>query len=93
MYTLVTEAQKECTCAAYVLANLLQKANSGSKWRLTPEQVGGTKYSFVCHVPYPRDISLGHFTPPKDFLEGPAVDRLRPADLTFDSNWKEQIAK
>jgi len=32
-------------------------------------------------------------TPPKDFLEGPAVDRLRPADLTFDSNWKEQIAK
>ena len=33
MYTVVTEAQKECTCAAYALAKLLQKANSGSNWR------------------------------------------------------------
>jgi len=32
-YTVVTEAQKECTCAAYALAKLLQKANSGSNWR------------------------------------------------------------
>jgi len=41
-YTAPTEAQKECTCAAYALANSLQKANSGSDWRLFSEQVGGT---------------------------------------------------
>jgi hypothetical protein len=63
-YTVVTEAQKECTCAAYALAKLLQKANSGSNWRLSSEQVGGTECSFVCHVPAgPRGISLGYFCP------------------------------
>jgi len=42
-------------------ANLLQKANSGSNWRLSSEQVGGTECSFVCHVPSPRGISPGYF--------------------------------
>ena len=32
-------------------------------------------------------------TPPKAFLEGPAVDRLRPADISFDADWKEHIVK
>jgi len=49
-YTVVTEAHKECTYAAYAPANLLQKANSGSNWRLSSERVGGTECSFVCHV-------------------------------------------
>ena len=29
--------------AAYAPANLLQKANSGSNWRLSSERVGGTE--------------------------------------------------
>ena len=33
--------------AAYAPANLLQKANSGSNWRLSSERVGGTECSFV----------------------------------------------
>ena len=44
---------KKSTCAAFALANLLQKANSGSSWRLSSEQVGGTECSFVYHVPGP----------------------------------------
>ena len=39
------------TCAAYAPANSLQKANSGSNWRLSSGQVGGTECSYVCHVP------------------------------------------
>ena len=61
--TVVTEAPKKCTCAAFALANLLQKANSGSSWRLSSEQVGGTECSFVYHVPGPRGISPGYFLP------------------------------
>jgi len=55
-YTVVTEAHKECTCAAYAPANLLQKANSGSNWRLSSEQVGGTEWAVRWHLgisPYP----------------------------------------
>jgi len=40
------------TCAAFALANSLQKANSGSNC-LSSEQVGGTEFSFVYHVPGP----------------------------------------
>jgi len=36
----VTEARKEFTCAAFALANFLQKANSGFNWRLSSEQAG-----------------------------------------------------
>ena len=36
-HTVVTEAPKS-TCAAFALANLLQKANSGSSWRPTDGQ-------------------------------------------------------
>jgi hypothetical protein len=32
-------------------------------------------------------------TPPKAFLEGPAVDRLMPSDLSFDAGWKERGPK
>ena len=46
------------------LANSLQKANSGSNWRLSSEQVGGTECSFVCHVPGPRGNSLGYLFAP-----------------------------
>ena len=42
---------------------MLQKANSGSVWRLSSKQVGGTECSFVCHVPGPRSISPGYFLP------------------------------
>ena len=62
-YTAATEAHKECTWAARALANLLQKANSGSNWRLSSEQVGGTECSFVCYVPGPRGIFLGYILP------------------------------
>jgi len=61
--TVVTEAHKECTYAAYAPANLLQKANSGSNWRLSSERVGGTEFSFMCHVPGTRGISPGYFCP------------------------------
>ena len=32
-------------------------------------------------------------TPPKEFLEGHAVDRLMTADNAFDAGWKEQVTK
>jgi len=32
-------------------------------------------------------------TPPKEFLEGHAVDRLMPADIAFHAGWKEQVTK
>jgi len=51
--------KKSLSCAAFVLENLLQKANSGSNWRLSSGQVGGTECSFVYHVPGPRGISPG----------------------------------
>jgi len=54
---------KKSTCAAFALANLLQKANSGSSWRLSSEQFGGTECSFVYHVPGPLGISPGYFCP------------------------------
>ena len=47
---------------------MLQKANSGSNWCLSSEQVGGTECSFVCHVPGPRGISLGYFLPQKGIV-------------------------
>ena len=50
-------------CAAFAPANLLQKANSGSNWRLSSEQVGRTECSIVCHVPGPRGYSPGYFLP------------------------------
>ena len=56
--TVVTEAQRGCTCAAYTLANSLLKVNSGSNRGLSSEQVGRAGCSFVCHVPGPRGISL-----------------------------------
>ena len=62
-HTVVTVAHKKYTYAAFALANSLQKANSGSNWRLSSEQVGGTEFSFVCHVPGPRGISPGYFCP------------------------------
>jgi len=34
-HTVVTEAPQKSTCAAFALANLLQKADSGSNWRLS----------------------------------------------------------
>jgi len=37
-YTVVTEAHKESTSAACAPANMLQKADSGSNWRLPSEQ-------------------------------------------------------
>jgi len=36
---------KKSACAAFALANLLQKAKSGSSWRLSSEQFGGTECS------------------------------------------------
>ena len=54
---------KKSTCAAFAQANLLQKANPGSSWRLSSEQFGGTECSFVYHVPGPRGISPGYFLP------------------------------
>jgi len=51
---------KDCACAAYAPAKLLEKANSGFNWRFSSEQVGGTECSFVCHVPGPRGISPGY---------------------------------
>ena len=47
-HTVVTEAPKKSTCAAFALANLLQKANSGSSWHLSSEQFGGTEHVAVC---------------------------------------------
>ena len=61
--TVVTEAPKKSTCAAFALENFLEKANSGSNWRLSSERVGGTECSFVCHVPGTRGISPGYFAP------------------------------
>ena len=43
----VTEAQKECTCAASALANSLQDTNSGSNWRLSSEQVAFLRAIFA----------------------------------------------
>ena len=45
-YSVVTEAHKDRTYAAYAPANLLQKANFGSNWSLSSERVGGTECSF-----------------------------------------------
>ena len=44
----------------YAQASSLQKANSGSNWRLSSKQVGVSEYSFVCHVPGTRGISPGY---------------------------------
>jgi len=65
---------KKSTCAAFALANFLQKANSGSSWRLSSEQVGGTECSFVYHVPGPRGISPGYFLPQQGIV--PSIDQL-----------------
>jgi len=78
-YTVVTEAHKERTYAAYAPANLLQKANLGSNWRLSSERVGGTECSFVCHVPGTRGISPGYFCPSRAssqcFSQAPGASR------------------
>jgi len=49
---------------------LLQKANSGSNWRLSSEQAGGTECSFVYHVPGPRGISPGYLIYAGNFERG-----------------------
>ena len=62
-----------------MLGNSLQKANEGSNWRLSSEQVGGTECSFVCHVPGPRGNSLGYFCPSRAssqrFSQAPGASR------------------
>ena len=65
---------------AFALANLLQKANSGSSWRLTSEKFGGTECSFVYHAPGPRGISPGYFCLSRApvFLATPHHGHLRP---------------
>ena len=73
------------------LANSLQKANSGSNWRLSSEQVGGTECSFVCHVPGPRGNSLGYFLrqapkgrfAPAGHRHNVFLRRRAPADLSI----------
>ena len=57
----ITGAQKYSTRASFVLATLLQKANWGSSWRLSSEQVDRTECSFLCHVPGPRRILRASF--------------------------------
>ena len=68
-----------CTYAAYAIANFLQKANSGSNWRLSSKQVGETECSFVSHFPGPRGISPGYFCPSRAssqcFSQAPCASR------------------
>ena len=89
-YTVVTEAHKECTCAAYAPANLLQKANSGSNWRLSSEQVGGTECSCVCHVLGTGGISPGYFLPQQGivsmFLSGVGRQPISASPVLFLAN-------
>ena len=93
-YTVVAEAHKECTYAAYTPANLLQKANSGSNWRLSSERVGGTEWtecSFVCHVPGTRGISPGYFFCPSRalfqcFLSGAGRQPISASPVLFLAN-------
>ena len=61
---MVAQVDYYSTWAANALANSLQKANYGSNWRLSSEQVGGAECSFVCHVPGPRDNTLDYFFAP-----------------------------
>jgi hypothetical protein len=79
-----------CCLRASTLAHLLQKANSGSKWRLSFEQVGGTECSFVCHVPGPRGISLGYFLPQQGiapaFFSGAGIQPISASPVVFHAN-------
>jgi len=90
-YSVVTEVHKECTCAACALANSLQKANSGSNWRLSSEQVGGTECSFVCHIPgSTRGISPGYFLPQQGivslFFSGVGRQPISASPVLFLAN-------
>jgi len=68
--------------SSFALANLLQKANSGSSWRLSSEQFGGTECSVVYQSQVHEAFLWAIFAPAGHRLNV-FLRRRAPADLSI----------